>query len=191
MLSYWHDGVMLKYIPVQKYLQDIKSGEIDLNETVVETYLHELAHTAEMNFESDYDLHTALSYTNKAERPSIENTIKLYILGKFKMNGEMCGVPMEYWKHQNLINIQFVDAPTGYLTFCRVVVVGEDEDPDRPLWDTGIGRNVVYGSDFSVEAIPDEGFRFVRWSDGVTTAKRKDVNVIAYFRVEAIFEKIE
>lgn len=191
MAEYWLKGAIIKYIPIQKFLQDIKNGEYDLSETIVYAYLHEFVHTAEMNFEFDYDLHTAESQSiRNAGKATMYNTVKPFLLGKFEMNGEMCGVPMEYWKHQINIHILYGDQPVNQRRAGRIVVIGEEEDPDRPPWNTGLGRYAVYGSDFSVEAIPDEGFRFVRWTDGITTAIRHDVNIIAYFWVYAIFEKI-
>ena len=176
----------------QKFLADCKSGKIILNDTPVETCLHELTHTAEMYYDFDYDLHTAIGYADaQYGYPDITNIIKPYLLGKFEMNGEMCGVPMEYWKHQIPILVGYVDRPVDQRTVGRIVVIGEEEDhPDRQPWETAIRRYLVYGSNFSVEAIPSDGYRFVAWSDGITTAIRHDVNIIAYIRVEAIFEKI-
>ena len=41
-----------------------------------------------------------------------------------------------------------------------------------------------------VEAVPNAGYRFVKWSDGLTTAKRTDTNVTANMSVTAEFEVI-
>ncbi len=41
-----------------------------------------------------------------------------------------------------------------------------------------------------VKAVPDEGYKFVKWSDGVTTAVRADKNIKGNISVEAKFEKI-
>lgn len=52
-------------------------------------------------------------------------------------------------------------------------------------------RKSLYGENATtVTAIPNEGYAFVKWSDGITTAIRRNVNIIAYIRVEAIFKKI-
>ena len=40
-----------------------------------------------------------------------------------------------------------------------------------------------------VEAVAAEGYKFVKWSDGITTAKRTDTNVQADLNVTAEFEK--
>ena len=185
---YW-DAQIINGIPLQEYLSELENSlNFDYN-TLLEVYLHEFAHTAEMNFAFDYDLHTALTYSGKQDL-NMPDVIKPYLLGKFEMNGEMCGVPMEYWKHQNPILVGYVDRPVDQRTVGRIVVIGEEEDPDRQPWETAVRRYLVYGSDFSVETVPIDGYRFVAWSDGITTAIRHDVNMIAYFRVEAIFEKI-
>lgn len=44
------------------------------------------------------------------------------------------------------------------------------------------------GSGTTVTAVPDTGYRFVRWSDGVTTASRTDTNVTGNIEVTAEFE---
>lgn len=41
-----------------------------------------------------------------------------------------------------------------------------------------------------VTAVPDEGYYFVKWSDGATTATRQDTNVASEITVTAEFEKI-
>jgi len=49
-------------------------------------------------------------------------------------------------------------------------------------------QTVDYGADGSeVTAVPDVGYRFVRWSDGVMTASRTDTNVTADITVTAVF----
>ena len=45
------------------------------------------------------------------------------------------------------------------------------------------------GSGIEVEAVPNAGYRFVKWSDGRTTAKRTDSNVQGNLTVTAEFEK--
>ncbi|MBE7089264.1 MAG: hypothetical protein E7362_00495 [Clostridiales bacterium] len=43
----------------------------------------------------------------------------------------------------------------------------------------------------SVTAVPDEGYRFAGWSDGVKDATRQDFNVVSDVNVSATFELIE
>lgn len=114
-------------MPFQDYLIKCKSGEVNIEDTIVETCLHELAHTAEMYFNFDYDLHTAIGHAIREFGNSyIYNTIKPYLLGEFDMNGVMCGVPMEYWQHKILVRAEYgVHHESGG----RIIVVGEEEDP--------------------------------------------------------------
>lgn len=53
-----------------------------------------------------------------------------------------------------------------------------------------VAGNIAYGADITVKAVPYEGYKFVRWSDGVTTAIRTDYNTISFMNVKAIFAKI-
>ncbi len=47
---------------------------------------------------------------------------------------------------------------------------------------------VNHGADgTAIEAVPDAGYRFVEWSDGVTTANRTDTNIIGDVAVTAMF----
>ena len=53
-------------------------------------------------------------------------------------------------------------------------------------------QTVQYGeSGTAVTAVPDEGYEFVRWSDGVTTATRTDDNVTSDITVTAEFRLVE
>ena len=48
---------------------------------------------------------------------------------------------------------------------------------------------VLHGDDgLEVEAIPDAHYHFVRWNDGVTTAKRTDLNITSNASYTALFE---
>ena len=53
-------------------------------------------------------------------------------------------------------------------------------------------QEIEYGNDAEfVVAVPETGYRFVKWSDGFTTPERKDKNIIADKTVTAEFEKIK
>lgn len=56
---------------------------------------------------------------------------------------------------------------------------------------SGVGKQVVErGHDATeVTAIPNDGYEFVKWSDGVTTLSRQDNNVLAELTVTAMFQK--
>ncbi len=50
-------------------------------------------------------------------------------------------------------------------------------------------QTVSYGSNGTeVTAVPDKGYHFVGWSDGVTTATRKDINITGNINVTANFK---
>ena len=52
-------------------------------------------------------------------------------------------------------------------------------------------QTVVEGKDCSaVTAIPNAGYRFVEWSDGIETPERQDKNIIANMTVTAQFERL-
>ena len=52
-------------------------------------------------------------------------------------------------------------------------------------------QKVESGKDgLTVVAVPYDGYEFVKWSDGVTTAERCETNIISYLGASAIFEKI-
>lgn len=53
-------------------------------------------------------------------------------------------------------------------------------------------QEIEYGNDAEfVVAIPDDGYKFVKWSDGLTTPTRQDTNIIADKSVTAEFAKIK
>ena len=56
----------------------------------------------------------------------------------------------------------------------------------------GVGGKIAGGGAAdAVTAMVNPGYRFVKWSDGVTTATRRDETIIRYFQVWVIFEPIE
>ena len=52
-------------------------------------------------------------------------------------------------------------------------------------------QEIEYGNDAeTVIAVPETGYRFVKWSDGQITPEHQEKNVTADITIEAIFEKI-
>lgn len=50
---------------------------------------------------------------------------------------------------------------------------------------------VISGEDAEeVIAVPDEGYRFIKWSDGITTAIRQDKEITENLNITAFFEKL-
>ena len=53
-----------------------------------------------------------------------------------------------------------------------------------------LNQTVTYGeSGTEITAVTKEGYKFVKWSDGVITPNRQDINITADTTVTAIFEK--
>ncbi len=63
-------------------------------------------------------------------------------------------------------------------------------DPNGSI-DGVMGQTVAHGDDGTeVAAVPNSGYRFTQWSDGVTTAARVDSNVTEDVTVEAYFSRL-
>lgn len=168
----------------EEQLLSLTSRKISL----LSTYLHEFAHTCEINFENEInvgemaELHDVESYYLIHLSSGILEPICLYLLGEAEYEGKTVGMPSEYWEHKNNISVVYrpraVRTEEGYSLYVGEVVFDEN-------------AVIPYGGDFSAEAVvTEEGYRFVKWSDGVMTARRHDFNIISYFLVEAIFEKV-
>ena len=71
---------------------------------VIDTYIHEMAHTIEMLIDA-YEYHTVLSYYQKLHYSTIEAT-KFYFNNSAFVNGEKAGIPIEFWSGEleQLIN---------------------------------------------------------------------------------------
>lgn len=88
-----------------------------------------------------------------------------------------------------------------YKTVSIVLTVKNDKKPDVKLTYAAAAGGKISGtaqqtiesgaSGTTVTAIPDSGYKFVKWSDGLTTAARTDKNVTANLTVTAQFEKIQ
>ena len=175
----------------------------DLNVTIIDTLFHEFAHTMETQCgilnecggpTDKYDLHTVLhyAYCNDELKFTLYTSlpaIKSFLLGEFDLDGTVCGVPKEYWEHKFDTRVLYLVAPAN--SYPGVVIeMGVSEIPKNPTaLDLAYGKRGPYGFEITVEAVPFEGYRFVKWSDGITTAIRHD-KVIAYVELKAIFEKI-
>lgn len=154
-------------------------------EVQIDTYLHEFTHTLESAIEA-YDLHEVIKYY-WLKIDNIE-VIRLYLLNQAKIDSKIVGIPMSFWKGNTNVKVSYVPSYYG--------IGGYDNGKIRPKgfeyeseYDSFL-YYIPFGSDITVEAIPFEGWRFVKWSDGITTAVRHDKNVISYLHIYAIFEKV-
>ena len=130
-----------------------------------------------------------LSTCNEVDKTTLELTEE-YLLGLAEYEGETVGVPYDYW----IGNVG--DVLAWYFSYMRIngknVYWGELQRENSKDTSGTVAQEVPYGGAAdTVTAIAYPGYRFVKWSDGVTTATRRDENITSFFQVWAIFEPIE
>lgn len=163
---------------------------------LTDTYIHELAHTIEQKINA-FEYHKILSayqYEYDPSRPY--RSTDLYFLNQAVVDGEVVGIPYEYWEGK-VARIYYETGPTvdgraeGYVWGAYPYIPRETKRYGES-WDGDLVQYVIYGYNaVEVTAFPLEGYEFVCWSDGVTTATRQDINVRGDLYVKAIFRKIE
>lgn len=158
-------------------------NNINWNPTI-DTYLHEFTHTVESSI-SAYEFHKVLSHYASLNDWSLQ-PIKLYLLNNVDINGEKVGIPIEFWKGLTNISVGYFPSYVDGVDNGKIIPVEEPYESK----DNFYAMQLPFGSEITVEAIPFDGYRFVKWSDGVTTSIRRDSNIISYIKVFAIFEKI-
>ena len=157
--------------------------------TIIGTFIHELVHTCETTYGNELvEFHKVIYH--EGDYHSIEYS-KLYLLGEAIYNGEKCGIPEEYWLHRRDVLINYVPVSVDGYPAGQVELI-ENTLEWSLYYENGpyVVGNIAYGADITVKAVPKEGYKFVRWSDGVTTAIRTDYNTISFMNVKAIFAKI-
>lgn len=156
--------------------------------TLLETYLHEFCHTIETDF-GYADYHEVINTRNEVHKTSLELTEE-YLLGLAEYEGELVGVPYDYWignVDEIIVRYYTVMTLSGENIFW-----GELQRENSKDTSGTVTQEVPYGGIAdAVTAIAYPGYRFVKWSDGVTTATRQDENITSYFQAWAIFEPIE
>ena len=161
--------------------------------SIMEPYLHEFCHTIEDEF--DYaDFHNVLLTCNEVGKTTMELTEE-YLLHRVEYEGEIVGIPYDYW----IGNLNDDILMRYYaLTYQNdKYIYGGELQSKKEQYTTSaslgqVVQKVLFGSTAdTITAIAYPGYRFVKWSDGVTTATRRDENIISYFQVWAIFEPIE
>ena len=155
---------------------------------LLETYLHEFCHTIETDF-GYADYHEVIGTRNEVHKTSLELTEE-YLLGLAEYEGELVGVPYDYWignVDEIIVRYYTVMTLSGENIFW-----GELQRENSKDTSGTVTQEVPYGGIAdAVTAIAYPGYRFVKWSDGVTTATRRDENITSYFQAWAIFEPIE
>ena len=187
------NGYIKNHDPLQEALEELRSVENYEEDRGLETCLHEFAHTCEQYFLNEinngkiFEYHEVYyyGYIKRASELGLTNAqaafegTRLYLLGKAEYQGKIGGIPMEYWRHEIDIPVNYVARPVEGERAGIINYLFKPEGDRR-------GR-VTYGSSVVVEAVPTDGYRFLRWSDGVTTAIRTDTDIISYLTVKAIF----
>lgn len=155
---------------------------------LLETYLHEFCHTIETDF-GYADYHEVIETRNEVHKTSLELTEE-YLLGLAEYEGELVGVPYDYWignVDEIIVRYYTVMILDGGSVFWGELQRGNAQDTSSQ-----VVQEVPYGGAAdTITAIANPGYRFVKWSDGVTTATRQDKNITSYFQAWAIFEPIE
>lgn len=127
------------------------------------TCIHEFIHTCEKYFEH-YILDWHL-YEGKSNNDFFEGERK-YLLGEAEYDGSTSKVLMErYFINNFKVSTNYTGA---YSHLYKII--------GRP------DASVDYGATVTVKVVPNEGYRFVKWSDGVTTAERTD-KIISHLKV--------
>ena len=156
----------------------------------VEGYLHEFTHTIEQGIGLD-DYHQFRSYYSKDhhEKGDSSKSTKLYLLNQAELNGNLTGIPFTFWEGKLSVSYRYWAQNDELVGTIRNL---NEHLDDFTLWiRTNCSGEVPYGSSVTVEAIPYAGYKFVGWSDGVTTPIRTDKNITSRLEVYAIFEKIK
>ena len=159
-------------------------GELDYD-LIADTAIHEMCHVIESEV-SLIPLHSESSYYYF---PYLHT--ERYIAGAAYYNGCRVGVPYEYWAGGATYNVTYIAQTIDSITdIGRLNFKPNGNCFLRPLNGSAISTKVMAGATVEVTAEPESyGYRFVRWSDGVTTPERTDV-ITADFDVRAIYEKI-
>lgn len=174
-------------VDVMKKGEDMLLYGTYLIDSYLETICNTLAQTIELRVNlTDYNSCIAgagQQYVSRFEAS------RAYYLHEFELDGEKVGIPYEFWKG-NVAKVTYSVTQgeygdTAYIECNRNgtrVASGEG----------GIAYEVVFGDSITVTARPfrEKEYRFVKWSDGVTTATRTDV-VRGDLELVAIFEKID
>lgn len=177
-------GFIMSNIPLELYLDPNNANWNSL----IELYLHEFAHTIEEGYPKKdlHDVEKYYWYEYGMQGKGIE-LIGLYLKNKITVDGKYCGIPFDFWIGNTEVLIVYLSSTYNGRECGDIIPFNEGNNVDH----YGFVRYVHFGSDKTVKAIPFEGFKFIKWSDGVTTAVRHDINIISPIRVFAIFEKIE
>lgn len=153
-----------------------------------EPLLHEHAHTIEMRVNlSDYHYAVVYEMCYIRQKQAFEAN-KYYYLGEAMVDGEKVGVPYAFWKG-DIATVMLRTSSQGMGSVAMPDRIGGVINPD----DGSSSYEVLFGSEVTLKASPlispYKEFRFVRWSDGVTTPERTEI-ITGDLDLTAIFEEV-
>lgn len=143
-------------------------------------YLHEFAHTIEQGL-SVYPYHYTLgAHSNQG---IYDGTTELYLLNQAIVDGKKVGIPYPYWTEE-VYTVNYIAQKNWY--------GGEMGWIEGSVLPNGMPQRVAKGYDaFSVTVHTFPGYKFVGWSDGVTSAIRTDTDIQSDLTLIAYFEPTE
>lgn len=184
----WYHSTLDEVIDLLKKGEDLYLGGKTylIDEYLVGTIRHELAHTIELRVNLE-DYHNCVIGDGTIYRQVLTSfeVNRLYFLNVIEKDGKKAGIPYKFWKG-DIAKLMYIvsenkNGGQGYVTSkCGIAVP------------SGSGNTLVeavYGQYVTAVAVPSLGQRFIKWSDGVTTAERTDL-ITGDFTVTAIFEPI-
>ena len=134
------------------------------------TFIHELSHTIEDRVNC-YNYHKAIVELQRNQTIDGKYANKLYYMKSAPVDGKKVGISYNFWAG-NIVIVEYnITGGEAYLSRTR--------------------SEVVVGGYGWAKVVPREGYRFVKWSDGLTDSERRDENVQSDMTITAILEKIE
>lgn len=159
----------------------------DIDEICFATLLHEFAHTIELRVNL-YELHQTIAKFYVPPYDNIMRIYQMYLLGEAMVDGEKVGVPYAFWKGDiAAVMLRTSSQDMGSIAMRDHLGCIFNSD------DGSCSYEVLFGSEVTLKASPlispDKEFRFVRWSDGVTTPERTEI-ITGDLDLTAIFEEV-
>lgn len=193
-------GISNERLPIEVMWDTSYEKHEELWDRFLETYLHEFCHTIEMD-QGQMGIpayHSVLETSHEVKKTTMKLTEE-YLLNFAQYNEELVGIPYDYWTGRNVqIEASYSSA------YCQIngnmyqiIYDGGDiysKNEQYTVLDDGVNitQEVPYGGEAdTITAVARPGYRFVKWSDGVTTETRRDADLTARLSVNAIFESIE
>jgi len=180
-------GMLLHNEPIE--------GLLDANHinwlSIMSSYFHELIHTIEYATAGVNPNIAGLHYLPHGISDLI--AMQKYLQNLVIVDGKQAGIPYEFWIGEVPVFVVYTRTLSTWPPQGDIILIGDlpDNSVLHSSEDYWVYATIPFGSDITVEAIPHNGFRFVRWSDGVTTAVRHDTNITSRMEIRAIFEPIE